>query len=89
MQELLILLDSSLYVYVGSVVVLVAIIFALTKLPAIKEDNEEGIAENASVKELFKHPVFVMAVIAQFLYVAAQTGFNSFFINYVTETSAA
>jgi FHS family L-fucose permease-like MFS transporter len=28
----------------------------------------------------------VVAVIAQFLYVAAQTGVNSFFINYVTET---
>ena len=33
-----------------------------------------------------KHPLFVWAVVAQFLYVAAQTGVNSFFINYVTET---
>ena len=74
------------YMYVGSIVVLVAVIFAFTKLPVIKEDNEEGIAENATLKELFKHTAFVMAVIAQFLYVAAQTGFNSFFINYVTET---
>jgi len=74
------------YMYVGSIVVVVAIIFAFTKLPAIKEDNEEGIAENATLGELFKHPGFVLAVIAQFLYVAAQTGFNSFFINYVTET---
>jgi FHS family L-fucose permease-like MFS transporter len=74
------------YMYVGSIVVLVAIIFAFTKLPAIKEDNEEGIAENATLGELFKHRGFVLAVIAQFLYVAAQTGYNSFFINYVTET---
>ena len=28
----------------------------------------------------------MLAVLAQFLYVAAQTGVNSFFINYVTET---
>lgn len=74
------------YMYVGSIVVVVAIIFAFTRLPAIKEDNEEGIAENATVGELFKHTGFVLAVIAQFLYVAAQTGFNSFFINYVTES---
>jgi FHS family L-fucose permease-like MFS transporter len=74
------------YMIVGGIVVLVAIIFAFTKLPAIKEDNEEGVAENASLKQLFSHPAFVMAVIAQFLYVAAQTGFNSFFINYTTET---
>jgi FHS family L-fucose permease-like MFS transporter len=37
------------------------------------------------MKLLLKYPFFVMAVIAQFLYVAAQTGINSFFINYVTE----
>jgi MFS transporter, FHS family, L-fucose permease len=74
------------YMYVGSIVVVVAIIFAFTKLPAIKEDNDEGIAENATLRELFKHTGFVLAVIAQFLYVAAQTGFNSFFINYVTES---
>lgn len=74
------------YMYVGSIVVVVAIIFAFTKLPSIVEDNEEGIAENATIKELFKHPAFVLALIAQFLYVAAQTGFNSFFINYVTES---
>jgi FHS family L-fucose permease-like MFS transporter len=34
---------------------------------------------------LLKHPYFILAVAAQFLYVAAQTGVNSFFINYVTE----
>ena len=34
---------------------------------------------------LLKHPFFILAVSAQFLYVAAQTGINSFFINYVTE----
>jgi|APCry1669188910_1035180.scaffolds.fasta_scaffold00561_2 MFS transporter, FHS family, L-fucose permease len=34
---------------------------------------------------LWSHPHFVLAVVAQFFYVAAQTGINSFFINYVTE----
>ncbi|MHA4811505.1 L-fucose:H+ symporter permease [Flavitalea flava] len=74
------------YLWIGSIVVVVAIVFAFVKLPSIKEDNAEGIAENASFKELFKHPGFILAVVAQFLYVAAQTGYNSFFINYVTET---
>jgi MFS transporter, FHS family, L-fucose permease len=74
------------YMLVGTVVVVVAILFAITKLPVIKEDNKEGISENAPARELLKHPLFVWAVIAQFLYVAAQTGVNSFFINYVTET---
>ena len=74
------------YMIVGSIVVVVAIIFAFTKLPAIQEENEEGILENAPTKELLKHPAFILAVIAEFLYVAAQTGVNSFFINYVTES---
>jgi len=76
------------YMIVGILVVLVALVFAVTKLPAITESNEEGIAATAPTRELLKHPAFVVAVIAQFLYVAAQTGFNSFFINYVTETTS-
>ncbi len=74
------------YMMVGCIVMGVILLFAFTKLPAIEEDNEEGIATNAPTRELLKHPAFVLAVIAQFLYVAAQTGVNSFFINYVTES---
>ena len=74
------------YMIVGCIVVVVAIIFAFTKLPAIQEDNKEHISENAPTKELLKHPAFILAVVAEFLYVAAQTGVNSFFINYVTES---
>ncbi len=74
------------YMWVGSIVVVVATVFAFTKLPTIQEENAEGIEANAPTRELWKHPAFVLAVAAQFLYVAAQTGVNSFFINYVTET---
>ncbi|MBA4167400.1 MAG: L-fucose:H+ symporter permease [Chitinophagaceae bacterium] len=75
------------YMWIGVIVLGVAGVFALTKLPVIKEENSEGIPENVSAKELLKHPAFILAVVAQFLYVAAQTGVNSFFINYVTETT--
>jgi len=74
------------YMWVGGIVLVVAALFSFTRLPVIVEENQEGIADNAPVRELLKHPGFVLAVIAQFLYVAAQTGVNSFFINYVTET---
>jgi FHS family L-fucose permease-like MFS transporter len=74
------------YMFVGCIVVVVALIFIFTKLPTIKEGNQESNSENPSTRELLKHPIFVLAVITQFLYVAAQTGINSFFINYVTET---
>jgi MFS transporter, FHS family, L-fucose permease len=78
------------YIGIGIVVLLVAFLFYVTKLPDIDEsviqqtDNEE-INLHGNEKPLFAHPLFIFAVIAQFFYVAAQTGINSFFINYVTE----
>lgn len=74
------------YLGVGVVVVLVALIFLWIRLPEIKETSDEEELKNpVSSKLLWRHPAFVLAVIAQFFYVAAQTGVNSFFINYVTE----
>lgn len=73
------------YMLVGCIVVVVLIVFMFTKLPDITVENESEQEENPPMKNLLKHPAFVMAVIAQFLYVAAQTGINSFFINFVTD----
>jgi MFS transporter, FHS family, L-fucose permease len=75
------------YILVGIVVLIVAITLLFVKLPEIvppTDEAEEG--ETAqSQKSIWKHRSFVLAVIAQFLYVAAQTGIFSFFINYVLE----
>ena len=73
------------YVIVGFVVLLVAILFLRTPLPEIAEESHHA-PEPASVGNLFKYRHFILAVVAQFFYVAAQTGINSFFINYVTES---
>lgn len=73
------------YMIVGGIVVLVAIVFMVIKLPEIQERRETEKEENPPMRNLLRHPGFVVAVIAQFLYVAAQTGTNSFFINYVTD----
>lgn len=79
------------YVGVGVLVLLVAIFFIRTPLPEIIERvNCHSATEGASVdhsgkESLIKHRHFILAVAAQFFYVAAQTGVNSFFINYVTE----
>lgn len=79
------------YILVGIVVLIVTVIFALTKLPTIETDqavvaNEETEAKTVSI---WKHKGFILAVIAQFLYCGAQTGIFSFFINYVTELDAS
>lgn len=80
---------SKPYIILGIIVLVIAVLFFLTKLPDIKEKNEvpdQPDSTNAAVKDsMWKHRHFVLAVIAQFLYVAAQTGVFSLFINYVTE----
>lgn len=73
------------YMMVGCIVLVMIIVFLCIKLPEIKEESETETSEDPPMRNLLKHPAFVVAVIAQFLYVAAQTGTNSFFINYVTE----
>jgi MFS transporter, FHS family, L-fucose permease len=74
------------YMIIGSFVLLVAFLFIMTRLPEINEEEVEKRAEGEIVKPFWKQSHFRFAVIAQFFYVAAQTGINSFFINYVTET---
>lgn len=79
------------YVGIGIVVLLLAVFFSRTKLPEINEAVAENVefteveeANNTvALKSLFHYKHFVWAVVAQFFYVAAQTGINSFFINYV------
>ncbi len=83
------------YILVGSIVLLVAILFFFTKLPEVQvEEEEANPAENesgpgAGVVPMWRHLQFVRSVIAQFCYCAAQTGIFSFFINYVTEADAS
>jgi len=73
------------YMLIGSVVLVVAVAFIFTSLPEIKEEATQEQEENPPMRLLLKHPLFILAVATQFAYVAAQTGVNSFFINYVTE----
>lgn len=73
------------YMMIGCIVVAVAIVFLIIRLPEIKESSTTENAEDPPMRNLLKHPAFIVAVIAQFLYVAAQTGTNSFFINYVID----
>lgn len=72
------------YLGIGIAVTLVAILFMRVRLPEIKEEKIE--ATNSS-KGLWEYRHYTFGVAALFCYVAAQTGINSFFINYVTESS--
>jgi len=81
---------------IGLVVLSVALIFTRLPLPEITEE-EVGLGHGIDVSgvddkpsfhiPLIKQPHFVMGVIAQFCYVAAQTGIFSYLINFVTDES--
>ena len=74
------------YAAVGVVVVLLAIVFFLGPVPDIKAEDDYQPDDGApgGAHSPWRHPHFVLAVAAQFLYVAAQSGIFSFFINYMT-----
>jgi MFS transporter, FHS family, L-fucose permease len=75
------------YAFIGCVVIVLAIIFYFANVPDIKMEDDyhldDPTAPNVS-HSIWSHPHFWMAVLAQFLYVAAQAGIFSFFINYMT-----
>jgi len=74
------------YMGVAFTVLVIAAVFFFARVPDIKteddyhlDDSEPGVSHS-----IWSHPHFVMAVAAQFFYVAAQAGIFSFFINYMT-----
>lgn len=77
------------YMMIGGVVLVIAVLFIITRMPVIHEGEHNSHGEIGTYRGLFGVRHFRYAVIAQFLYVAAQTGVNSFFINYVVETMPA
>ena len=73
------------YAIIGVVALCVALVFAQVKLPEVQADGVAQTESAHATDSLWQHRNFVYGLIALFLYVAAQTGINSFFINYVTE----
>ncbi|HYO79864.1 MAG TPA: sugar MFS transporter [Bryobacteraceae bacterium] len=74
------------YVTVGAGVLVLAVVFWFAKMPDIKAPDDYHLDEPAAggPRSIWSHSHFTMAVAAQFLYVAAQAGIFSFFINYMT-----
>ena len=73
------------YFILGAVLVFIAVIFAFTKLPSIK--NEEHTEMSESVFHALKHKHLAWGVTAQFFYVGAQVSVFSLFILYATKSA--
>jgi len=73
------------YLVVGLVALIWAILIARTKFPTIAREHENPQEEHGSFTELLAYPNFLFAIVAQFLYVGAQVGTWSYFIQYVQD----
>lgn len=74
------------YAIIAGVVTILAIIFWFADVPDIKAEDDYHLDDKdapKSSRSIWTHPHFVLAIVAQFLYVAAQAGIFSFFINYM------
>lgn len=76
------------YLVVAIVVLVMAVIFYFSNVPDLNTEDEYHMSDSTEKgfkRSIWSHPHFSGAVITQFLYVAAQAGIFSFFINYIIE----
>lgn len=74
------------YLFLSAIAIFWALLILRTKFPSIQAEHEQG-GDHGHFGELFRFPHFWWAVIAQFMYVGAQVGTWSYFIQYVQEST--
>jgi FHS family L-fucose permease-like MFS transporter len=72
------------YLALGVLAIFWAVLIIRTKFPSIQSEHEAG-GDHGRFRDLLKYPHFMLAVVAQFLYVGAQVGTWSYFIQYVQD----
>jgi FHS family L-fucose permease-like MFS transporter len=75
------------YLVVGLIALIWAVLIARTTFPTIAREHENVEQDHGSFKELLRYPSFLFAIVAQFLYVGAQVGTWSYFIQYVQDAT--
>ncbi|MDR1382050.1 MAG: MFS transporter, partial [Tannerella sp.] len=92
---------SAAYIFIGIVVLAIAVLFSRMKLPEFVMDGGDGKREAArgttpamtetpaEPRGLLRHPMFLAGLFALFCYEVAEIAINSFFINYATENRMA
>jgi len=73
------------YFILGSIILLIAIIFYFLRLPEIEQSGEQ--IESKNVFQVLRHKHLSWAVVSQFFYVGAQVCVFSFFILYAVEVA--
>lgn len=73
------------YMVLGLIAWLWALLIARTRLPDVQTDAPAHGGSKGNPRELLHYPHFLLAVVAQFLYVGAQVGTWSYFIQYIQD----
>jgi MFS transporter, FHS family, L-fucose permease len=74
------------YLILGTVLLAIAVAFAVTKLPTIQH-KETGRKKSRSIVHALKHKHLAWAVVAQFFYVGSQVCVFSLFVLYATKSA--
>jgi len=75
------------YMVLGAVVLLWAVFIAVTRFPKVAGEHLHEGEAHGSFRELLGYPSFLFAVLAQFMYVGAQVGTWSYFIQYAQDAT--
>ena len=71
------------YLVLGAVAFLLAFLVWRTKFPAVAGEERTAEGNHGRYRDLLRYPHFLLAILAQFMYVGAQVGTWSYFIQYV------
>ena len=72
------------YLFLAVVVLVWAFFILLKKFPPVRSEHEDG-GDHGHFRDLLKHRHFLLAILAQFMYVGAQVGTWSYLIQYVQD----
>jgi FHS family L-fucose permease-like MFS transporter len=75
------------YLLLGAVAFIFAFLIWRTKFPAVAGEQESSVSDHGSYRDLLHYPHFLLAILAQFMYVGAQVGTWSYFIQYVQDST--
>jgi MFS transporter, FHS family, L-fucose permease len=75
------------YMVIGALAWGWAVLIAMTRFPKIASEYEGESENEGSFRELLQYPGFLFAIVAQFMYVGAQVGTWSYFIQYVQDST--
>jgi MFS transporter, FHS family, L-fucose permease len=75
------------YMVLGGVAILWAVLIAITRFPKVAGESLAEGESHGSFRDLLRYPSFLLAVFTQFMYVGAQVGTWSYFIQYVQDST--